>query len=116
MKSIINIFLLISIVLLGCSSYQKPDVTVNNRWSVSDRNLILSESNLPYLAWWQGFNDPLLNQLIESGMVNNNTLNMSRGHIEAAAGELKKFNSSGFQILMSCWVIPTIQQRVFRGY
>jgi outer membrane protein TolC len=90
MKSIINIFLLISIVLLGCSSYQKTDVTVNNRWSVSDRNLILSESNLPYLAWWQGFNDPLLNQLIESGMVNNNTLNMSRGHIEAAAGELKK--------------------------
>jgi NodT family efflux transporter outer membrane factor (OMF) lipoprotein len=81
-------------VFLGCAyntDYHKPDVPVTNQWSVPDRAIESNnESNLPYLAWWQGFNDPLLNQLIESGLANNNSLNMSRGHIEAAEGELKK--------------------------
>lgn len=92
MKPIINSILLIPFILLGCSSYQQPNVPVTNRWSVSDRNLNFGNESLPYLAWWQGFNDPLLNQLIESGITNNNTINMSRAHIEAAEGELKKIH------------------------
>ncbi len=94
MKHIIKPLALLPFILLGCAynnTYQKPDVPVKNQWSVPDRNIESgNESNLPYIAWWQGFNDPLLNQLIESGLANNNSLNMSRGHIEAAEGELKK--------------------------
>jgi|LauGreDrversion4_2_1035121.scaffolds.fasta_scaffold27296_5 multidrug efflux system outer membrane protein len=94
MKHIIKPLALVPFILLGCAynnTYQKPDVPVKNQWSVPDRNIESgNESNLPYIAWWQGFNDSLLNQLIESGLANNNSLNMSRGHIEAAEGELKK--------------------------
>ncbi|MBX9598318.1 MAG: TolC family protein [Burkholderiales bacterium] len=94
MKHIIKPLALLPFILLGCAynnTYHKPDVPVKNQWSVPDRNIESgNESNLPYIAWWQGFNDPLLNQLIESGLANNNSLNMSRGHIEAAEGELKK--------------------------
>lgn len=89
-----SILLALPILIVGCafnSEYQKPQVPVNNQWSVADRNLTLDkESNLPYIAWWQGFNDPQLDKLIESSLINNNSLNMSRAHIEAAEGELKK--------------------------
>ena len=83
---------IIASLLAGCayfSEYKKPDVPVNNQWDVP-QNTGLSESNLPFVSWWQGFNDPTLNQLIESGLASNNTLNMSRGNVEAAEGELKK--------------------------
>lgn len=93
MKQINNLLLLLLPAVIGAcaynSSYQKPQVPVNQNWSVPN-NAAVSESNLPYLAWWQGFNDSTLNQLIESGLVANNGLNMSRGHVEAAEGELKK--------------------------
>jgi len=84
--------MILASLLAGCayfSEYKKPDVAVNNQWDVP-QNTGLSESNLPFVTWWQGFNDPTLNQLIESGLVSNNTLNMSRGNVEAAEGELKK--------------------------
>ncbi|WP_232220559.1 TolC family protein [Legionella tunisiensis] len=45
---------------------------------------------MPYIAWWRGFKDPTLNRFISRGLVCNTSLNMSRGHIEAAQGELKK--------------------------
>ena len=88
------LLLLIASSLTGCgynNPYHKPDVAVANQWTVADRHMTpTDEKNTPYLAWWRGFNDPTLNQLIDSGLVSNNSLNMSRGHIEAAEGELKK--------------------------
>ena len=86
--------LLLPLILGGCSynnPYHKPNVLVSNDWTVTDRNILHTNAkNMPYLAWWRGFNDPTLNRLIEAGVVSNNSLNMSRGHIEAAQGELKK--------------------------
>lgn len=86
----------VSCFLTGCgyyNPYHKPDVPVVNQWTVGDRYIVNTDAkNTPYLAWWRGFNDPTLNQLIESGLANNNSLNMSRGHIEAAEGELKKIH------------------------
>lgn len=84
--------LLIPLLLTACSynsGYTAPDVHVE-KWTVPTYASNQIESNLPYLQWWTGFNDPVLNQLIESGLANNNTLNMSRGHVEVAEGELKK--------------------------
>lgn len=81
------------IIFCACSytsGYDNPQVAVHKAWTVPQNTANFTESNLPYLQWWHGFNDPVLNQLIESGLANNNTLNMSRGHVEAAEGELKK--------------------------
>ncbi|KTC86904.1 TolC family protein [Legionella brunensis] len=85
--------LLLTLLLVSCAKnvYVKPDIVVNNQWSVADRNITnKDEKNTPFLAWWRGFSDPTLNKLIETGLVCNTSLNMSRGHIEAAEGELKK--------------------------
>ncbi|MCL9684870.1 TolC family protein [Legionella maioricensis] len=85
---------LLPLILAGClqkNTYHKPDVKVVNKWTVADRNISTSdEKNIPYMAWWQGFNDPTLNRLIKRGLRCNTSLNMSRGSIEAAEGELKK--------------------------
>ncbi len=90
MKPITRLLPLLSFLMIGCATtYDKPQLTPPDNWSVTTATSD-DESNLPYLAWWQGFNDPLLNQLVESAIANNNSLNMSRSHIEAAEGELKK--------------------------
>lgn len=82
------------LILEGCGyfhHYHQPNVAVNTHWTVKDRYIETThDKNLPYLAWWRGFNDPTLNDLIERGLRCNNSLNMSKGHIDAAAGELKK--------------------------
>jgi multidrug efflux system outer membrane protein len=93
MLKLLHFFVMLC-VLNACayrSPYQQPRVEVHPQWSVKDRYIRnTNEKNLPYIAWWQGFHDPMLNQLIQQGLVCNNQLNMSRGHIDAAAGELKK--------------------------
>lgn len=92
MRRLVNVSIVLPFLLAGCNhAYHKPDVPVTNQWTVSDRNLVTSdEKNLPYIAWWKGFNDPTLDQLIEKGLRYNTSINMSRGHIQAAEGELKK--------------------------
>ncbi|WP_231865894.1 TolC family protein [Legionella fallonii] len=101
--------LLLPFILTGCllnNTYHKPEVEVANQWTVADRNISNNdEKNIPYLAWWRGFNDPTLNELIEKGLQYNNSLNMSRNHIKAAEGELKKIRYQ--------W-IPTVD--VMLGY
>jgi outer membrane protein TolC len=93
MRYLISLF---SLFLVGClqnNDYHKPNVLMTNQWSVTDKNLgTHDEKNIPYLAWWEGYHDPALNELIKIGLQYNNNLNMSRGSIEAAEGELKKIN------------------------
>lgn len=83
-----------SFILSSClyhSGYHQPVMIEKNDWTVKDHNLVVSKKrNLPYIAWWKGFRDPALNELINCALVNNNTLAMSKGHIQAAQGELKK--------------------------
>lgn len=61
-----------------------------DNWNTKDSLYTIDTTNLPYLAWWKKFNDPTLNQLIESGLVNNNSIQISMGNVEAAQGELKR--------------------------
>ncbi|HAT8859186.1 TPA: TolC family protein [Legionella pneumophila] len=85
--------ILLSVFLVGCYSepYHRPHVEVINKWSVKDKNVKnIDSKNIPYIAWWRDFKDPVLNQLIERGLISNTSLGMSRGSIEAAEGELKK--------------------------
>jgi outer membrane protein TolC len=95
------------LVVTGCAKHpDKPEVPVMNQWSVVDRQMTAGDDkNLPYLAWWNDFQDPTLTYLISQGLQVNNTLNKSRGAIAAAQGELKKIQYQ--------W-IPTVD--VMTGY
>lgn len=69
------------------ASTKSAATTWNNKDSLYKNS---PNANLPYLAWWQKFDDPVLNQLIESGLTANNTLNVAMANVEAAQGELKR--------------------------
>jgi len=93
----VKVLCLIPLLLAGCmlpkKEYHKTTIPVMEQWPVTNNYTSKTdEKNLPYLAWWKGFNDPTLNDIITKGLQYNNNLNMSRGAIEAAEGELKKIN------------------------
>ncbi|KTD76507.1 TolC family protein [Legionella waltersii] len=93
MQQLVKLCLLTGL-LTGClyeKHFNPPKTPVRNQWTVSDKHIQqIDAQETPYLAWWRDFNDPTLNRLIEQGVQNNTSLNMSRGHIEEAEGELKK--------------------------
>lgn len=84
--------LVLAVILGGCSyfspNYYKPAVPIPTKWSSeSSFSQGVSES-LPYLAWWQKFNDPELNRYIESGLQFNMSIQVAKANLEAAQGQL----------------------------
>ncbi len=77
-------------ILVACSffapSYQKPNLDIPHNWSAATTPA--NAANLPYLAWWQKFHDPILNQYIESGLQNNATIQIAKAHLEASQAQL----------------------------
>ena len=75
-------------ILTGCGllgpDYVKPQVNSPQKWSADDKNIHIESTNLAEMAWWKKFNDPQLNQLIESALQNNNNLQMAMGNIMQA--------------------------------
>ncbi len=59
-------------------------------WETKDTHYQNAQANLPYLAWWEKFNDPTLNELMTQGLIQNNQINTAMANIEAAHGELKR--------------------------
>lgn len=84
---------LLTCALIGCGiwspEYTKPSIDTPNQWSSFEEIRLDNESELPYIAWWHKFNDPTLNQLIESGLNYNNTVKQAQGNLEQAKGQLK---------------------------
>ncbi|OGT68711.1 MAG: transporter [Gammaproteobacteria bacterium RIFCSPHIGHO2_12_FULL_45_9] len=94
MKRMRRLLIFIPLIVGGCAytaDDQQPNVPVQSKWTVQNQHMTqTNHPNLPYVAWWQGFHDETLNHLMTVGLAHNNSLNISRGHIEAAEGELKK--------------------------
>lgn len=90
-----RVFILFIPIILGACAYFKdynPPKTDSaaKTWHNEDKLYNNSNQNLPYTAWWQGFDDATLNQMIESGIINNNNINIAMANVEASAGELKR--------------------------
>ena len=88
------IILVITVFIASCAyfkDYNPPTTTaVAKTWNSHDGLYKNSSNNLPYTAWWQQFHDPRLNQFIESGLANNNNINIAMANVEASEGELKR--------------------------
>lgn len=80
------------LVLAGCSyfspDYHKPVTQIPQNWSTPPQGIESISESLPYLAWWQKFNDPELNRYIESGLQYNMTIQVAKANLEAAQGQL----------------------------
>lgn len=79
--------------MAGCGlmgpSYEKPDTNNPGSFPSRDTLAVTESANLPAMAWWKSFNDPVLNQLIESALKNNNNIQAAVGNIIAAQGQLR---------------------------
>lgn len=61
--------------LAGCASqtaYQRPDVQVPEQWQNGQPQV--SQDQAVLTPWWQGMNDPVLDQLIRDALARNNNL------------------------------------------
>lgn len=79
--------------MTGCGlfgpSYSKPNTDDPKSFPSRDILATTESANLPMLSWWKSFNDPQLNQLIESALRNNNNIQAAIGNIVAAQGQLR---------------------------
>lgn len=69
--------------------YPPSTSSTASTWKTSDHLYKNSEANLPYLAWWETFNDSTLNELMNRGLVQNNQINTAIANVEASEGQLK---------------------------
>lgn len=102
------LFSVVSIMLGGCSffspSYTKPQVDVPKTWAAHDDKAKLStNSNLPYLAWWDQFNDPELNAILEDTLRHNNDIQIALANVQAAQGRLRQIELNWVPLL-PLWV------------
>ena len=78
----------------GCAlmgpDYEKPDANVPDEWANTVINADYETKNLPDLAWWEAYNDPTLNQLIEKALKVNNNVQIAISNVEVAQGELEQ--------------------------
>jgi NodT family efflux transporter outer membrane factor (OMF) lipoprotein len=86
--------------LAGCSlfsqPYNKPDLGVPDTWSQTNKNLnaINHAESLAELKWWHQFDDPSLNIIIESALVNNTDIKIAMANLANAQGQLKQVQFS----------------------
>lgn len=101
--------ILSAIALSGCSvwgpDYQQPPGNTPVGWRSKDAYASIGAEPLPEMAWWGKFRDPLLQQLVDKALTQNN-------NIQSAIGGVYKAKAILQQIEMN-WV-PTVN--VGAGY
>lgn len=89
-------YILTTLVLASCAwlgDATTPSVELPQKFSSATDKYQNIES-LPYLAWWQQFNDSQLTHLLESGLVNNLDVKIAISNLEMAEGQLKQVQLS----------------------
>jgi outer membrane protein TolC len=82
-----------SLLLSNCSLITPPvppvNVSIPQEWSRFESMQLSTQNYWPYTAWWQYFNDPVLNHLMDEGLRANSTLKEADARLEQARGQLK---------------------------
>src|SRR5512147_2644159 len=82
------IILLVAVSLTGCMmgpNYKRPGVDVPQTWRFEDKEA----KDVANTAWWEQFNDPVLNELIQSGLKENKDLRIAAARIEQFVGQMQ---------------------------
>jgi len=76
------------VVLCGCAAvgpnYQQPEIQTPDEWSENISQQIALDQNASLQTWWQVFNDPVLDDLIERARLANLDLKIAVTRISAA--------------------------------
>lgn len=84
------------ILLGGCSffspKYEQPKIDEPQQWQHLNETTQMQNIQMDQLAWWEQFNDPMLDQLIT--LANNNQLQVALGKIAEAKATISRVNAS----------------------
>jgi NodT family efflux transporter outer membrane factor (OMF) lipoprotein len=87
----LTIFVL-TMLLMGCSyffpEYEKPKTNMPENWNSKNSQVTEKAVDLPYLAWWQKFDDPELNNLIQAALIENSSMKLALANIQSAEKKL----------------------------
>ena len=62
--------------------YQRPQIDTPQTWRVEDK----SAQAITNTAWWEQYNDPVLNELVQSGLQENKDIKIAAARIEQFLG------------------------------
>jgi multidrug efflux system outer membrane protein len=62
--------------------YQRPQIDTPQAWRVEDKNV----QAITNTSWWEQYNDPVLNELVQSGLQNNYDVKIAAARIEQFLG------------------------------
>ncbi len=92
-------FLILVSALSSCSigpEYHSPSIEKPTVWNSHGDSIHYTQEDITQLAWWEKFNDPQLNQLMNEALANNNDL-------QAAMGNLLE-SKAAFQSVKMGWI------------
>lgn len=87
--------MLSAIMLSGCSENKHivPPVAIPDSFPSKPHNY-QETTNLPFVVWWEQFQDPTLNRLIQCGLQNNMDIHIAFSNLQKARGELQQVKLS----------------------
>jgi outer membrane protein, multidrug efflux system len=91
LSSLLCIFILIS----GCAvgpDYQRPSITVPVAWRLEEPRA----KAMANVAWWEQFNDPVLNELIQVVIKENKDIMMATARVEEFIGRYRATRAASF--------------------
>jgi len=77
--------LALSFALFGCMvgpDYQRPQVDMPQTWRVEDK----TAQAITNTSWWEQYDDPVLNELVQSGLQENKDIKIATARIEQFLG------------------------------
>lgn len=83
------------VLIGGCGlmgpTYKEPVIDTPDQWQSLPANAqVESGVNLSDRSWWTKFDDPILDDLIEQALANNNNIQIAIGNITVAEAQLKR--------------------------
>ena len=82
---------LIGLVVSACApvgpDFVKPEPEASEQWSESSEEIFTNTDDQLH-RWWEVFNDPILNQLVETARANNNGLEIAGLRVLEARAQL----------------------------
>ncbi|OPY81164.1 MAG: Outer membrane protein OprM precursor [Syntrophorhabdus sp. PtaU1.Bin153] len=89
------IVLLVALLLAACAigpDYKRPVIDTPQSWRIDEKEAM----DLANTAWWEQFNDPVLNDLIETSLKENTDLKIAAARVEEYVGRYWVGRSSLF--------------------
>ena len=80
------VFLFFALLVSGCMvgpDYQRPEVDTPQTWRFEDKEA----KDVANTAWWEQFNDPVLNDLIQTALKENKDVKIAAARVEQFIGQ-----------------------------